>query len=150
MRDIRVTGRRATTAALLLVLSPTACSEDAGPTVWERDGEPVDTGLVESHRGEEHCGHDGVTVLRVAWPLGHSGGRPRTYVRDPDGVLADSTESSFQDDAGLSASARSSGYSSEVGELWFDAVDRDRVAYVVTPDGDVEAWPRTTGLLGCD
>jgi hypothetical protein len=76
--------------------------------------------VIESYPGSDHCDYEDVTFLRVAWPLGTTGRHPRMYVRDPEGVLDEQTVAGFQPDADL-------------------------------PAGDqVEAWPRTKSLIGCD
>ncbi|MDQ4052820.1 MAG: hypothetical protein M3237_08970 [Actinomycetota bacterium] len=151
-----MTSMRASGPARALVVVPiwlvsAGCGNDEKSTVWEREGQPADPDVVESYRGSDHCDHEEVTFLRVSWPIGTTGGQPRMYVRDPEGVLDHLTVSSFQQDAGLPDEARSSGYSSPVGALWFAPADEDSVAYLVSNEGDqVEAWPRTTSLVGCD
>ena len=136
---------------LAVCLATSGCGSDEKSTVWERDGQPTDPEVIESYRGSDHCDYEDVTFLRVSWPLGTTDGRPRMYVRDPDGVLDDQTVAGFQPDAELPDEARSSGYSSPVGELWFASADEETVAYVVSSVGDeVEAWPRTKSLIGCD
>ena len=78
-------------------------------------------------------------------------GRARTYVRDPEQELADQTVTDFEPAAELPSAAAFTGYSSDDGELWLDPARQDQVAYVVSEDGgDVEAWPRTETLIGCD
>jgi hypothetical protein len=133
-------------------LVSTGCgADDDEPTAWDLAGQQADTDVIESYRGSDHCDYEDVTFLRVTWPLGETDGRPRMYVRDPEGVLDGQTVAGFQPDAELPDEARSSGYSSPVGELWFARADEDTVAYVVSSGSDqVEAWPRTTSLIGCD
>ena len=86
---------------VLACLTAAACSDDASSTAWKRNGEKVDRDVVESLQGSEHCGQEGVTVLRLTWPLGEARGEVRTYVRDADGVLKDETSSTFEADAEL-------------------------------------------------
>ena len=143
-------GVRVLPVVAILVVSA-GCGSDDEPTVWDRDGQPADTDVIESYRGSDHCDYEDVTFLRVNWPLGAGDGQPRMYVRDPEGVLDEQTVAGFQPDAELPDAARASGFSSTLGELWFARADEDTVAYVVSNGGDpVEAWPRTTSLIGCD
>ena len=140
----------ATVAFVALLVG--ACGEDEAVTTWKRDGEKVDANVMESSQGAEHCDWSGVTVLRVAWPLGTPGtnGHARTYVRDPEHKLSAETLTAFDAKARLPIGAGFTGYSSDDGELWLDPAAQDRVAYLVPSAGPVEAWPRTKTLLGCD
>jgi hypothetical protein len=147
---------RAFLAATLvaLLLSLTSCGggdESAG--VWRRAGRDVDTLVIQSYRGASHCGWQDVIFLDLGWPLGSraSGGNGRMYVRDPGRVLVDEWVGEYEPKARLPEDARSTGYASDLGELWLSAGDADSVAYVVSAHGKhVEAWPRTKGLVGCD
>ena len=151
MTGMRPSGPTRVLVVVSIWLVSAGCGSDEKSTVWERDGQPADPDVIESYRGSDHCDHEDVTFLRVSWPLGTADGRPRMYVRDPEGVLDDQTVSDFEPDSGLPSAARSSGYSSRVGELWFATANEDSVAYVVSSGGDqVEAWPRTKSLVGCD
>lgn len=127
------------------------CGGDAERTRWEKAGHVVDTDVIESYQGESHCDWDKVTFLRVGWPLGtESDDTSHMYVRDPHGVLADKTLAKYDADASLPEAAEDTGYSSEDGELWLVPDDKNPVAYLVSDDKHVEAWPRTQHLLGCD
>ena len=153
MNGVRTAPAAVAGAVAVLVPVLAACGGDESPTVWSRDGEPVAREVAESYRGAEHCGWTGVTILRVAWPLGTAGtsGRARTYVRDPEQELADQTVTDFEPAAELPSGAAFTGYSSDDGELWLDPARQDQVAYVVSEEGShVEAWPRTETLIGCD
>jgi hypothetical protein len=73
---------------------------------------------------------------------------PRTYIRDPDGLLYEPTLTSRLDlDAHLPATASDIGYQQDGRALWLDATD-DSVVYVADRDG-VEAWPRYDQPLEC-
>ena len=120
-------------------------------TVRDPDGDPVSTGVVTMYHGPHHCGWGDVTFLHLGWPVGHEIARDaRMYVRDPDGILAGRTVATYVDDAPLPQKARFTGYTSDVGQVWL--ADDEEVAYLVSDeDGkQVEAWPRTKTVLGCD
>lgn len=135
-------------AAVLMVVA--GCGGSDEPTTWEKDGRAVGASVIESYRGDDHCGWDEVTFLAVGWPLGTaSDGTSRQYVRDPDGVVADKTLAEYQPSASLPDDAEDTGYSGEIGELWLVPENPD-LAYIVSGEDDVEAWPRTRQLLGCD
>ena len=136
--------------ALLLVLG--ACGADPARYRWQLDGEQVDQERMYAHQGEEHCDWEDVTFLRLDWPLDDPApDQRRLYVWDPKDVLGDRTLAGSTDDADLPDDAESTGYSSELGELWLAPSDQDTVAYLVSEDGDeVEAWARTDRIIGCD
>lgn len=142
--------RLAPVVALALVLG--ACGGDPARYRWQQDGQQVDEELIYAHRGEEHCDWEDVTFLYLDWPVDEIApeGR-RLYVWDPEGILDDVTWVGSTDDADLPDDARSTGYSSDLGELWLAPSDQDVVAYLVSEDGDeVEAWARTDRIIGCD
>jgi hypothetical protein len=122
-------------------------------TVRDRDGRVADTSEIEVYRGEEHCGWQKVTFLRLGSRAGEEPhGEPRTYVRDPDGVLAHQTLVKYDGSTTLPNDARFTGYTSDAGTFWFARDDQDTVAYVVSNEGGkhVEVWPRTKTIVGCD
>ena len=143
----------AVAASLSLVLLA-GCTADDERTTWYKNGDSVDAKVMQSYPGEPHCDQESVTILRLTWPLGSAStnGTPfRTYVRDPQGVLREQTDMGFDADVQLPEGARDTGYSSAEGELWLAETDQDRVAYIVSTDGQqVEAWPRTRPPVGCD
>jgi hypothetical protein len=98
--------------------------------VWERrDGSRVPTGRVSSYRGPEHCDWQDVLILEL-------GGR--TYLRDPEGKLADLARGAFLADTVLPDEARDTGYRRDGLALW--AEPSGQAVYAV--DGDrVERWP---------
>lgn len=141
-------------AILFALLSTGACGDgDESPSVWEHAGRDVDTNVIQSYQGADHCGWQDVIFLDVGWPLGTAGvhGKGRMYVRDPERVLVDQWVDEFQQNARLPEDADFTGYSGDVGELWLSPGDEDSVVYIVSEDRqNVEAWPRTESLIGCD
>jgi hypothetical protein len=138
--------------ALTCLVLAAGCGDDDQVQVWTKDCTAQDTSVIESYRGSSHCDYEDVTFLHVGWPLGSTiDDEARMYVRDPDDVLADQTVTGYEPEAELPDAARATGYSSSVGELWLSNQDQDTVAYLVSDDGDqVEAWPRTRTIVGCD
>jgi hypothetical protein len=107
-------------------------------TIWTDElGNRISTETIRSMPGPGHCGWDSVTWLRV---------EETVYFRDPQGVMAEWTATSFALNAQLPPSAIDSGYRSGGGSLWLDP---GRDAYVVSADR-VERWPRSSDpLIGC-
>ncbi|GAA4975442.1 hypothetical protein [Kineococcus glutinatus] len=143
-----------TGAHLLLVAGLTACAGSAAaPTgTWSReDGSPA--AQVRSARGEEHCGWDEAVFLRMPWPPGAvdsaGPGDDRTYLRDPDGVVAGGRYAeAFDADAALPPDAVDTGLRLDGVQLW--TTPGGDVAYLRDPEGGVEAWPATEVPIGCD
>lgn len=88
-------------------------------------------------QGDAHCDWQTVTFL-------HLDGRQ--YLRDPQHLLSVSTVQPYDDDAQLPADASDTGFRRGSDELWL--ADDGTAAYLVTDRG-VEAWPSTTGMVGC-
>ena len=116
-----------------------ATTPDAAVTVWlDRDGQRVNTNRVASHIGPEHCGWTSVVFLRL---------RGVQYLRDPKGVLAESTIGLFDPDIALPTEAIDTGFHTPEWRL-FTVPGADAV-FVRTPVGGVERWPRTRDEVGC-
>ena len=151
-----MTARRWALPFALLVLGTSACGgsqhdddHDRLLTTWERDGQgfpPSDFGM---SAGESHCEMDSVLFLGMRWPVdgGSTEDAGLSFVRDPEGVLAEETVGSFVPDADLPDDAIPTGYENYYGvEVWL-ANDLS-TAYAV--DGDtVEAWPAFPGSALC-
>lgn len=117
--------------------APTA---DAGleQTVWtDRDGNRVPTSTITTMQGDAHCDWQTVTFLHL---------NDQQYLRDPQHLLSGSTVRPYDGDAQLPADASDTGFRRGSDELWL--ADDGTVAYLVTDSG-VEAWPSTTGMVGC-
>lgn len=133
------------------MFATSACGGDGRERLqgWERNGREVAQSEVGVFVGPEHCGWDSALLLQTPWPQepGDPGAGPRSFVRDPDGVMAEFTTESFVPDAELPDDAVETGYTSDSGvELWRS--DDFSTAYLV--DGDtVEAWPFSGGAA-CD
>ncbi len=113
--------------------------------VWsDEQGRPVNTSAVRSSMGPEHCTWQSAEFLHVG-----QGKYQRTYLRDPEGVLADldSLHSSYDGDTELPADARDTGWRHDGRELWVSEDKKN--AYVRTADGLVERWPGTSERIGC-
>ena len=151
-----MTGRGWAVPLALLVLGTSAC-DGSGPgddhdrllTTWERDDRgfpPSDFGM---SAGESHCEMDSVLFMGMRWPLdgGSAKDAGHSFVRDPEGVLAEETVGLFAADAELPDDAIPTGYENYYGvEVWL-ASDL-ATAYAV--DGDtVEAWPAFLGSALC-
>jgi hypothetical protein len=110
-------------------------------TIWtDADGNVVSTVLVHSNPGPAHCGWDRATFLHVAEAL---------FFRDPAGVMAEYTDSTFEVGAAVPSTASDTGYRSNGYELW---VDPGGDAYLVATDAAVkptERWPRGPEDFGC-
>lgn len=107
-------------------------------TIWtDASGNRVSTEIIRSNPGPGHCGWDSATWLKVAGAL---------YFRDPQGVMAEWTTTTFAIDAQLPRGAIDSGYRTGASALWLDP---DGAAYVVSSDR-VERWPRSNDpLIAC-
>lgn len=119
--------------------------------LYDVDGCPVrlDIAGMQTFPDDDHC-FPGVRAVTIGTPLGAStsGSAPRSYYRDPDGLLYDETLTSRLDlDADRPATAIDTGYRQGDRALWFDEAD-DGFVYVV--DGDrTEAWPRRNDPVYC-
>lgn len=107
-------------------------------TIWtDTSGNRISTEKIRSNPGPGHCGWESAIWLKVADAL---------YIRDPQGVMAEWTTTSFAMDAQLPRSAIDSGYRTGESSLWLDP---DGDAYVVSGDR-VERWPRSIDpLIAC-
>lgn len=106
--------------------------------VWhDAAGEPVPTGTVYSHTGPAHCDWESVTFLTV---------EDEPFVRDPDGLLADYTVTSFDPSARLPDDAADTGYRKDGAALWRAA---DGSAVYLVSSAAVERWAATRELITC-
>lgn len=105
--------------------------------VWrDRTGQRVNTDVVTSYQGAEHCGWESVTFLQLGQTM---------YLRDPDGVFARGlVRTTYQDNSSLPGAAQDTGYHRAGQRVWV----ADDSAYIVT-DTTVERWPGTTRIIGC-
>ena len=116
-----------------------SADQDLPFEVWtDSEGVRVPVRILSSLAGSSHCDWQSVRFLRVG---------DESFVRDPDGVLAEATEVRFQPDTDLPPDAVDTGYGREGSELWI-AADRS-IAYLVEPDR-VEGWPAPERVFGCD
>jgi len=107
--------------------------------------------------GAEHCGWQSASFLTLAWPIGSDfqGGEDgedaaRSYVRDPEGVLAgDFGVPPPELAASLPGGASYSGYHRGDWQLWVSPSDIDEAVYLVAANGSVERWPRSGQLIAC-
>lgn len=107
-------------------------------TIWtDAQGNRVSTRAIVSFPGPEHCNWQSVTFLHLG---------DEQYLRDPAGHLDEMTAGPYDPAAALPTDAVDTGYRRGSDELWL-AADK-LIAFVVT-DRAVEAWPSTTGLVGC-
>jgi hypothetical protein len=109
----------------------------------------VDIARMETLPDDHHC-WPALQLVTIGTPFGASTKRsaPRSYVRDPEGLLYEPTLMQRLDrDADPPATASAIGYRQRGRELWLDAAD-DSLVYVVDGDG-VEAWPRYDQPLEC-
>ena len=108
-------------------------------TIWlDGEGERVPTTIVHETQGPGHCGWESTTWLRLDRAL---------YLRDPTGVLEESTVGHFDPVVTLPKEARSTGYHEGGRMIWRDS-DPDAI-YVVMADR-VERWPRALDpFMGC-
>jgi hypothetical protein len=141
-------------AALGLLVGAFAwsASSDLRPTdVWrDRDGEPVSAATVSSYAGPEHCDWQTVTFLELQAGSGLTepalSGRV-TFLRDPDGTLADYVVSPYAAPVARPDDAVDTGWERDGQEVW---LDREGWAAYVRIDGEAyERWPRTSGPIAC-
>jgi hypothetical protein len=110
-----------------------------GQTLWrDRDGALARSDRIQSSPGPEHCGWESAIFL---WFDGMQ------YLRDPNGVLAESTVVRFDPDAALPDDAIDTGLHTDDWRL-FTTTKGDAV-YVVTGTGAVERWGRARDQVGC-
>lgn len=134
--------------------------------VWsDAEGDPLPDGTDASRdfalvmhvfEGADHCGWTSVTFMNLGWPLGEGTEPPgsfRQYVRDPNGVLADSLVSPFGSGGAFPDDAAPTGFHRGRWELWTASSDVDEAVYVVHGDpragGTWERWPRATDVIAC-
>lgn len=97
------------------------------------------TDKVHTIAGPAHCGYQSTVWFHR---------RGNLYLRDPDGVLASKVVRPYAEPPSLPRTAVDTGFHSVRWRL-FETRNRD-VAWMVRPDGGVEAWPRSVDLgLGC-
>ncbi len=138
MRRVTAYGRALPIA--LLVFATSACGDGHERLLegWERDGREIQGSEFSMVAGPAHCEQDDALILSVSAPRdGEDAGG--SFVRDPEGAMADYTDEPFVPDAELPDDAVSTGYENDAGvELWL--ANDHSTAYLV--DGDtVEAWP---------
>ncbi len=128
----------------LVVVTVSGCGGDDRERLtegWELDGREVAESQFRLEAGPLHCEWDDALILNVSWPdgLDASGTRGGSFVRDPDGVMAEYATGRFVPDTTLPDEASATGYANTAGvELWL--ADDRATAYFVDAD-TVEAWP---------
>jgi hypothetical protein len=116
---------------------PAAVTDDWWLQVWHReDGSRVPTSQVSSYDGPAHCDWQDVRFLELG---------DRTYLRDPEGKLADLSQGRFDASTALPDSARDSGFRRDGWALW--TVPGGDAVYLVG-QGGVEKWPGAR-QVGC-
>jgi hypothetical protein len=107
-------------------------------TIWtDASGTPVSTEVIRSSPGPGHCGWDSAIWLDVGGNL---------YFRDPAGVMAEWTATSFDPNSVVPAGAVDTGFRTGAWSLWLDP---DGDAYLVS-SATIERWPRSTDpFIGC-
>ena len=140
-----MTAHRCALLIALLAWVTSACDSGSdGPERllegWERDGREVPQSEFQVYAGPGHCEWEDALILDMRWPpdRGDNGVTGLSFVRDPEGVMADYTDEPFVPDADLPDDAVATGYRNDAGpELWL--ANDLTTAYLV--DGDtVEAW----------
>ncbi|MCW2665646.1 MAG: hypothetical protein JWN57_608 [Frankiales bacterium] len=147
--------------ALLSCAALVACgntdSGAAGLAGQWRDvnGQRLASDRIEVTAGPEHCQWEGVTFLRLAWPV-TSDARPRrflTYVRDPDGAVDSqpSLSKTFRRQQPLPTNATDTGYRHDETALFLASADGGNEAYLRFASRDlVEVWPLAKAPVACD
>ena len=108
-------------------------------TLWlSASGKIARSDIIHSSAGPGHCGWESVIFLQF------DGAQ---YLRDPKGVLADSTIVPFKRHVSLPRNAEDTGYHTPDWHL-FRAPAGDAV-YVRTKDGTFERWGRARDEVGC-
>ncbi len=108
-------------------------------TLWlSASGKTARSDIIHSSPGPGHCGWESVIFLQF------DGAQ---YLRDPSGVLADSTIVPFDRHASLPGNADDTGYHTADWRL-FTVPDGDAV-YIKTKDGTFERWGRAREEVGC-
>jgi hypothetical protein len=125
--------------ALLSAVTMAACSPVGSPeprSTWTHPS----AGTLVAYAGEEHCGWQSATVLRLD--------DNRQYVRDPEGVVSKQWLASVYDPrATLPADATKTGYTYDRQQLWLSI---DESAAFIVDGTTTEQWPRTLRGWGCD
>jgi len=108
--------------------------------VWERGDQIPPPSEFRLYEGPLHCEMDDALILNMRWPVGGNGeGAGASFVRDPDGVMAEYTDEPFVPDTQLPDDAVPTGYESDAEvELWLAS---DLSAAYLVGSGTVEAWP---------
>jgi hypothetical protein len=159
--DDRVTARGWALLLALLVLAASACSSndpertlvaddpnrqqaaddhDRLLGLWERGDQLPPSSEFRLYEGPLHCEMEDALILNMRWPVGRNGeGAGASFVRDPDGVMAEYTDEPFAPDTQLPDDAVATGYESDAeAELWLAS---DLSAAYLVDSGTVEAWP---------
>lgn len=122
---------------------PPAVTEDLDIPIWTDDQDArVDTRLVSSGQGAEHCDWEDITFLSLGEPP-----EVRQFVRDTDGVFELAGAFSFS--ATLPSDAIDTTWEYDGRHLWLS--NDDRTAYLVSIEDtdDVESWPRASEPIYC-
>lgn len=160
-------GSRTNVVRIPVTLTPPAEDPVAAAVegVWsDANDDPVSDGsfsdgplVLSISEGPDHCGWTSVTFMSIAWPPGSasgSNGRDRQYLRDPSGVLSESTAGPLAPSATLPGDAAYTGLHRGDWQLWVAPSDADTAVYIVNADpaarGVVERWPRVTTPIFCD
>jgi hypothetical protein len=121
-------------------------SDHLGYGAWlDAAGAPVPTSSVMTLKGAEACGWEEVTFIEVD----RNSTRPRQFVRDPSGGLADRLEATYAARALLPSDASDSGWRRNGYALWLQP--RGKAAYLVNiaDPTDVQRWPLTKRFIAC-
>jgi hypothetical protein len=108
-------------------------------TIWlDASGNPARTEVITSYVGPAHCGWERTIFLSLAGVQ---------YIRDPHGDLDRYTIVPFHPDARLPDDAVDSGFHTDDWHVF--TIPSGRAAFVRTPDGTFELWPRAKEPIGC-
>lgn len=137
--------KAATALALAFLLGACGNSSELPALAQQRwtdaGGHTLPTEKVVSFSGPAHCDWAGITFLDIGRDKPEGG---QEYLRDPDGLLADTTRGRYAPAVGLPSDARDTGFRRNGAAVW---VTED-AAYVVIGD-QVERWPRANRGVGC-
>lgn len=107
--------------------------------LWQRaDGTPERSDRIHASPGPGHCGWESTIFLRFEGVQ---------FLRDPEGVLADSVATPFAADVPLPDDALDTGL--HTSEWRLHTVPAGTAVYVVTSSGVVERWGRAKEEIGC-
>ena len=129
----------------LVVAALASCGKNASPefvgTWFDAQGQPAPDRVIEVGLGSKHCGLQSLAFMTLGWPVGtpDRDTNVRTFIRDPQGVLAGSGQEGPDTDAQLPAGATDTGFHHGRWGLWVTPSDANHI-YLVRADR-VERWP---------